>query len=67
MQTKSILKVHNYLYRFSIQRMEHLIKDVPVIRLFKYYYENHAKERIEESPIMRKYKEAYFEAAEMIL
>lgn len=37
------------------------------MKLFKYYYENHAKKRIEESSIMVKYKDAYFEAAEMIL
>lgn len=66
-QTQSIIKVHNYLYRFSLERMEHLIRDVPVIQLFKYYYENHGKQRINESAIMRKYREAYFEAAEMIL
>ena len=37
------------------------------MKLFKYYYENHAKKRIEESAIMNKYMEAYFEAAEIIL
>ena len=44
-----------------------MIKDVPVITLFKYYFENHAKERIEESSIMNRYKDAYYEAAEHIL
>jgi hypothetical protein len=64
---KAIVKVHNYLYRFSLERLKFFQKDEPVMKLFKYYYENHAKTRIEESSIMVKYKEAYFEAAEMIL
>jgi|LauGreDrversion4_2_1035121.scaffolds.fasta_scaffold797400_1 hypothetical protein len=66
-QTRAIIKVHNYLYRFSLERLEYLIKDVPVITLFRYYFENHAKERIESSTIMRKFKEAYFEAGDHIL
>ena len=37
------------------------------MKLFKYYYENHAKKRIEESTIMKKYMDAYFEAADIIL
>ena len=66
-QTKAIIKVHNYLYRFSLERLEDFIVDAPVITLFKYYFENHGKERIEESSIMRKFKDAYFEAAGHIL
>jgi len=37
------------------------------MKLFAYYYTNYAQERINESKVMRKYKEAYFEAAEMIM
>jgi hypothetical protein len=35
---KSIFKVHNYLYRFSIERLKVFQKDEPVMKLFKYYY-----------------------------
>ena len=61
------MKVHNYLYRFNIKRLNFLQRDAPLKLLFKVYYENYGKNRIEESPVMRKYKEAYFEAAEIIL
>lgn len=64
---KEIVKVHNYLYRFSIERLKFLQRDKLVMKLFRYYYEIHAKERILGSKIMNKYSEAYFEAAEMIL
>ena len=64
---KAIVKVHNYLYRFSLERLKFFQRDEPVMKLFKYYYENHAKQRIEASSIMIKYRDAYFEAAEMIL
>lgn len=64
---KAIVKVHNYLYRFSLESLKIFQRDEPVMNLFKYYFENHAKQRIEESAIMAKYKDAYFEAAEMIL
>ena len=59
--------MHNYLYRFSLDRFESFIRDEPIITLFNYYFENHGKTRIVNSPIMKRYREAYFEAAEMIL
>ena len=59
--------MHNYLYRFSLDRFESFIRDGPIITLFNYYFENHGKTRIVNSPIMKRYREAYFEAAEMIL
>ena len=59
--------MHNYLYRFSLDRFESFIRDGPIIKLFNYYFENHGKTRIVNSPIIKRYREAYFEAAEMIL
>jgi len=37
------------------------------MKLFAYYYTNYAQKRINESKVMRKYQEAYIEAAEMII
>ena len=59
--------MHNYLYRFSLDRFESFIRDGAIIKLFNYYFENHGKTRIVNSPIIKRYREAYFEAAEMIL
>jgi hypothetical protein len=35
--------------------------------LFRHYYESHGVNRINSSSTMKKYKNAYFEAASMIL
>jgi len=40
---KAIVKVHNYLYRFSVKRLKLFQKDEPVMKLFRYYYEFHGK------------------------
>ena len=65
--SKSVLKVHNYLYRFSILRLQKFKKDRALIMLFRHYYESHGVNRITSSSTMKKYQKAYFEAASMIL
>ncbi len=59
--------MHNYLYRFSIERLRNFKNDEAVMKLFKYYFENHGRERILQSPVMSKYYEAYIEAVELII
>ena len=59
--------MHNYLYKFSLDRFETFIRDGPIITLFNYYFQNHARARIESSSIMKRYREAYYEAADIIL
>ncbi|TNV86489.1 hypothetical protein FGO68_gene16829 [Halteria grandinella] len=65
-QAKKVIRVYQYLYRFSIERLKDLIYDAPFVKLFQYYYYNYAKKRFASTPTLRKYLDAYIEASDKI-
>lgn len=64
LQAKQVIRVYHYLYRFSLQRLHRLVHNPSMVKLFSFYYSTQGLKRIEQSRTMRKYKEAYIEAAE---
>jgi hypothetical protein len=60
---KKVGQIYHYLYRFSLERLNELVHNPSMIKLFWYYFNAEGLERIETSITMRKYKNAYLEAA----
>jgi hypothetical protein len=63
MDGQRVIQVYHYLYRFSIDRLYSFREDPLLLVLFKYYSQNSLAARIKRNPTMRKYEQAYLEAA----
>ncbi len=64
MDGQRVIQVYHYLYRFSIDRLYSFREDPLLLLLFKYYSQNSLASRITRNTTMRKYEQAYFEAAQ---
>jgi hypothetical protein len=62
-----VLDVYNYLYGFSVWRLSKLLTDAHLILLFLLYVYTQGLPRILSTPVMRKEREAYFEAIYKII
>jgi hypothetical protein len=65
-QSQLIKEVYEYLYRFSIERLQVLVAKPSMVALFRYYYNTCGPARVEGSATMNKYRVSYFEAAQRI-
>ena len=61
------MKIYNYLYKFSLERLQKLINNKSLIFLLAFYLEQNMFSRITKSPNMRKYEKAYYEASAIMI
>jgi len=62
-----VIKIYNYLYKFSLERLHFLLKTKSIVYLILFYLKENKFERIKNSPNMQKYKTAYIEAFHIIV
>ena len=62
-----VLKIYNYLYKFSLEKLQKLINNSALVLLFARYIQINGNTRIEKSDNMGKYREAYLEACNIML
>jgi len=62
-----VIKIYNYLYKFSLERLHALLKTKSMVFLILFYLKENSFERIKNSPNMRRYKNAYIEAFHIII
>jgi hypothetical protein len=55
-------KIYNYLYGFSVNRLEHIIDNPYLMLLFVGYFKSTGVNRVANNPTMNKEREAYHEA-----
>ena len=62
-----ILNIYHYLYKFSLERLQKMLRQKEMALLVAYYFSQNKYERIHSSPSMNKHKKAYYEASSVIL
>ena len=62
-----VLKIYNYLYKFSLEKLQKLINNPALVLLFARYIQLNGRSRIEKSDNMGKYREAYLEACHIMI
>ena len=60
---KEIIQIYHFLYRFSLIKLNKWISNPSLTKLSWYYFNNEGYDRMAHSKTMRKYSEAYIEAA----
>lgn len=63
-KARKIIGIYHYLYRFSLNRLNKFVNDPSMVKLCWFYFNQAGYRRIERSNTMRKYRDAYFEAAD---
>lgn len=66
-KNKDVLMIYNYLYKFSLERLQKLINNPCLILLFTKYLMVNGYSRINGNKSMQKYAEAYYEACEVMI
>ena len=56
------MNIYFYLYKFSLQRLQTMLDSKAMTLILAYYIQQSGQERIQKSPIMMKYENAYYEA-----
>ena len=64
---QQILDIHNYLYKFSIERLRSFINQPELLLLVVHYITSTEMKRVHTKENMIKYQEAYYEAFEAII
>ena len=62
-----VINIYNYLYKFSLERLQHLLNNESLMLFLLVYLEINKYSRIHQSPNMHRYKEAYYEACEIMI
>jgi hypothetical protein len=62
-----VMKIYNYLYKFSLERLQKLINNKSLIFLFGNYLEKNNFSRVSKSENMTKYQKAYLEACKIMI
>ena len=63
-KARKIIGIYHYLYRFSLNRLNKFVSDPSMVKLCWHYFNESGYWRIEHSHTMRKYRDAYYEAAD---
>ena len=61
------MSIYNYLYKFSLERLQHFLNNESLILLFVDYLQTNGYSRIHCSPNMVKYRHAYYEACNVMI
>ena len=62
-----VVSIYNYLYKFSLERLQHFLNNGSLMLLFVDYLRINGFSRIHTSPNMVKYREAYYEACSIMI
>lgn len=62
-----VVSIYNYLYKFSLERLQNFLNNECLMLLFVDYLEQNAYSRIHQSPNMVKYRHAYYEACSIMI
>ena len=63
----NIFKTFNYLYKFSLERLQQFLANESLFLLLCAYLKANRFDRVHKSPNMRKYRHAYYEACTNML
>jgi len=62
-----VVSIYNYLYKFSLERLQHFLNNESLMLLFVSYLRVNRFRRIHESGNMVKYRHAYYEACNIMI
>lgn len=62
-----VVNIYNYLYKFSLERLQHFLNNKSLMLLFVDYLQVNGFSRIHQSPNMVKYRHAYYEACNIMI
>ena len=62
-----VVNIYNYLYKFSLERLQHFLNNKSLMLLFVDYINVNKFQRVHTSPNMAKYREAYYEACSIMI
>ena len=62
-----VVSIYNYLYKFSLERLQHFLNNESLMLLFVDYLRTNGFSRIHTSPNMVKYRHAYYEACQVMI
>lgn len=62
-----VVSIYNYLYKFSLERLQHFLNNECLMLLFVDYLRINGYSRIHSSPNMVKYRHAYYEACNIMI
>ena len=62
-----VVSIYNYLYKFSLERLQHFLNNECLMLLFVDYLRINGYSRIHASPNMVKYRHAYYEACNIMI
>ena len=62
-----ILNVYHYLYKFSLERLQKMLRQKEMSLLVAFYFSINKYDRIHQSASMNKHRKAYYEASCVIL
>lgn len=57
-----VIKIYNYLYKFSLERLSQLLHNKTIMFLMLVYFKHNGLERIQNNQNLNKYRTAYIEA-----
>jgi len=63
-KARKIIGIYHYFYRFSLNRLNKFVNDPAIVKLCWHYFNTEGYRRIDRSSTMRKYRDAYHEAAD---
>lgn len=55
-----VVNIYNYLYKFSLERLQDFLNDESLMLLFVEYLKNNHYSRVHQSANMMKYRQAYY-------
>ena len=57
-----VVSIYNYLYKFSLERLQHFLNNECMMILLILYLESNGYSRVHMSPNMIRFRHAYYEA-----
>ena len=62
-----VVSIYNYLYKFSLERLQHFLNNECLMLLFVDYLRINGFSRVHSSPNMVQYRHAYYEACNILI
>lgn len=62
-----VVSIYNYLYKFSLERLQEFLNNEPLMLLFIEYLKNNQFSRVHQSQNMLKHRHAYYEACNIMI
>lgn len=62
-----VVSIYNYLYKFSLERLQEFLNNEPLMLLFIEYLKTNHFSRVHQSANMLKFRHAYYEACSIMI